>query len=269
MKAQLQPSKFQSAKTVSSASPTVHGVTPHKRRQPNQLPGPRFELGQQSMNLLTADEVAQYLRMPRPTVYFHTKQGRIPSIKIGGRIRYSLVEIEQILKSGIAVHEGTDAEHEPVFPAEHGRPDLTAAVKPMERSVVNHVVFAGIAGDDPALQAWMQWSIKSHLNPVVVPLQQCAQFASLSPKIIFIDTVSLQPLSEQALAQTLAQIFGDHGQRAKVVFLHEPDVASDLVRAVLRQGPALLCPKNPDQGSLRQIEAFFFDQAHVAELAAA
>jgi hypothetical protein len=115
----------------------------------------------------------------------------------------------------------------------------------------------------------MQWSINSHLNPVVVPLQQCAQFASLSLKIIFIDIASLEPLSEQALTQTLVQIFGDHGQRAKVVFLHEPNVAGDLVRAVLRQGPTLLCPKTLDQDSLRQIEALFFQQAHVAEMAAA
>jgi len=268
MKAQLQPSKFRDATLLPSPSQPANGKLP-KRRQPNQLPGPRFELGQQSMNLLTADEVAQYLRMPRPTVYFHTKQGRIPSIKIGGRIRYSLVEIEQILKSGIASSDKPDMDAEAEFDAVPNQHDAGLTVKPVERSTVNHVVFAGLAGDDPALQAWMQWSIKSHLNPVVVPLQQCAQFASLSPKIIFIDTASLEPLSEQALTQTLAQIFGDHGQRAKVVFLHEPDVAADLVRAVLRQGPALLCPKTPDQDSLRQIEAFFFDQAHVAELAAA
>ena len=220
------------------------------------------------MNLMTADEVSQYLRMPKPTVYFHTKQGLIPSIKIGGRIRYSLVDIEQILRHGVASHEKVDGGEEdvPEFLNVKVTQDDMVGVNPVESVSGNQIVFAGLEGDDPALQVWIQWCIKRRLNPVVVPLQQWAQFANLSPKIIFIDVVSWEKLPEQNRTQTLGLISGDHVQRAKVVFLHEPSAGSELVGAVLRRGPAILCPKNPDQDSLNQIEAFFFDGMRFAEL---
>jgi excisionase family DNA binding protein len=217
---------------------------------------------------MTAGEVSEYLRMPKPTVYFHTKHGLIPSIKIGGRIRYSLVDIEQILMRGLASPEKRDGDKkdEPEFPGAEGTQDGMGGVNPVERVSGNQVVFAGLEGDDPALQIWIHWCIKRRLNPVVVPLQQWAQFANLSPKIIFIDAVSWEKLPEKNRTQTLGLISGDHVQRAKVVLLHEPSADSELVGAVLRRGPAILCPKNPDQDSLDQIEAFFFDGMRFAEL---
>ena len=38
-------------------------------------------------NLLTVKETAEYLRIPRPTVYYLVQRGKIPAIQIGGRWR--------------------------------------------------------------------------------------------------------------------------------------------------------------------------------------
>ena len=38
-------------------------------------------------NLLTVKETADYLRIPRPTVYYLVQRGQIPAIQIGGRWR--------------------------------------------------------------------------------------------------------------------------------------------------------------------------------------
>ena len=38
-------------------------------------------------NLLTVKETAEYLRIPRPTVYYLVQRGQIPAIQIGGRWR--------------------------------------------------------------------------------------------------------------------------------------------------------------------------------------
>jgi hypothetical protein len=66
-------------------------------------------------------------------------------------MRYSLVEIEQILKSGIASSDKLDMDPEVEVEAVPNLPDARLTVKPVERSTVNHVVFAGLAGDDSAL----------------------------------------------------------------------------------------------------------------------
>lgn len=233
----------------------MHGATAkvQRRRQQRQLPGLGFELGQQSMNLLTANEVAQYLRMPRPTVYFHTKEGRIPSIKIGGRIRYSMPEIEQILKRGMAPLEREDTDGLSEY---HDATGNQESEKTSIRQPGSHVVFAGLPGDDPALQTWMQWSIKCGLNPVVVPLQQYKAFATLNPKITFIDLAALNHLPANELAPMLDEVFKDHGEKTQFVFIHEPELPNALMKTVLSRGPVMLCPKTPDRSSLRQIEEF-------------
>ena len=38
-------------------------------------------------NLLTVKETSEYLRIPRPTVYYLAQRGQIPAIQIGGRWR--------------------------------------------------------------------------------------------------------------------------------------------------------------------------------------
>ena len=48
-------------------------------------------------NVVTVDEVCQYLRVHRTTLYRLIKQGRIPAFRVGGRWRLNLVDIERWL----------------------------------------------------------------------------------------------------------------------------------------------------------------------------
>lgn len=50
--------------------------------------------------LLTVNEAAEYLRMPRPTIYYLAKRGQIPAVRIGGRwrIRRSVLDREVLRK---------------------------------------------------------------------------------------------------------------------------------------------------------------------------
>ena len=47
--------------------------------------------------MVTVDEVCQYLRVHRTTLYRLIKQGRIPAFRVGGRWRLNLVDIERWL----------------------------------------------------------------------------------------------------------------------------------------------------------------------------
>jgi len=47
----------------------------------------------------TAEELAKYLRIPRPTIYYLTREKKIPAIKIGKHWRYRREKIEQWLKT--------------------------------------------------------------------------------------------------------------------------------------------------------------------------
>src|SRR6266436_6005307 len=46
-------------------------------------------------NLLTVKETAEYLRIPRPTVYYLVQRGQIPAIQIGGRWRIKKSSLDQ------------------------------------------------------------------------------------------------------------------------------------------------------------------------------
>ncbi len=47
--------------------------------------------------LLTPDEVAEMLRVARKTVVVMARDGRIPSLRVGRRVRFDAVEIERWL----------------------------------------------------------------------------------------------------------------------------------------------------------------------------
>lgn len=47
------------------------------------------------LELLTADELSQILRVPKTTLYTLSQQGRIPAIKIGKHWRYIKDEIKK------------------------------------------------------------------------------------------------------------------------------------------------------------------------------
>jgi excisionase family DNA binding protein len=52
------------------------------------------EIGNNS-SILTVDEVADYLRLSKITVYKLTKQGKIPGFRVGGSWRFNRSFIEE------------------------------------------------------------------------------------------------------------------------------------------------------------------------------
>lgn len=55
--------------------------------------------------VMTADEVAEYLRIPRSSVYKLAQEGRIPCQKAGRRWRFHRVAIAQWLSNTVNVEE--------------------------------------------------------------------------------------------------------------------------------------------------------------------
>ena len=49
--------------------------------------------------LMTAREVAEYMRIPVQMVYRKTRNGDLPHYRLGRTVRYKLAEIEAALKS--------------------------------------------------------------------------------------------------------------------------------------------------------------------------
>jgi len=50
-------------------------------------------------DLMTSREVADYLRLPLPTVYYLAKAGKLPSFQVGNRWRFRREEIERLRNS--------------------------------------------------------------------------------------------------------------------------------------------------------------------------
>lgn len=48
--------------------------------------------------ILTVDEVAEFLRMPRSTIYSLAQEGRIPAFKVGRRWRFRKSVLEEWVK---------------------------------------------------------------------------------------------------------------------------------------------------------------------------
>lgn len=53
----------------------------------------------QQLRLLTADEVAEILRVGRATVYRWAEQGWLPAIRVGGTVRFNLADVQQSLQT--------------------------------------------------------------------------------------------------------------------------------------------------------------------------
>ena len=51
--------------------------------------------------LMTLDELAQYLRLSKITLYKMSKKGRIPANKVGRQWRYRKEEIDKWMKEGV------------------------------------------------------------------------------------------------------------------------------------------------------------------------
>ena len=56
-----------------------------------------------TLGLLTVLQAADYLNIPRPTLYQHLREGRIPGIQIGGRWRIETKILQRFL--GIAIDD--------------------------------------------------------------------------------------------------------------------------------------------------------------------
>ncbi len=50
------------------------------------------------MNLITVDELASMLQVPKSWIYDRTRDGRIPCIKVGKYIRFDLNEVKSWLE---------------------------------------------------------------------------------------------------------------------------------------------------------------------------
>lgn len=50
-----------------------------------------------TLGLLTVSQAADYLNIPRPTLYQHLREGRIPGIQIGGRWRIETKVLQRFL----------------------------------------------------------------------------------------------------------------------------------------------------------------------------
>lgn len=50
-----------------------------------------------TLGLMTVAEAAEYLNVPRPTLYQHLREGNIPGIQIGGRWRIELSKLNEFI----------------------------------------------------------------------------------------------------------------------------------------------------------------------------
>jgi excisionase family DNA binding protein len=55
---------------------------------------------------MTAEEVAQLLRVDRSSVYRWVEQGLLPAIKIGRIVRFNPDAVKAVLEHGLAQKEG-------------------------------------------------------------------------------------------------------------------------------------------------------------------
>ncbi len=61
------------------------------------------------LGLLTVSQAADYLNVPRPTLYQHLREGRIPGIQIGGRWRIETQVLQRFL--GVEDPESANEDH--------------------------------------------------------------------------------------------------------------------------------------------------------------
>lgn len=58
-----------------------------------------------NLKLLTAEEVAQLLRVNRSSVYRWVEQGLLPAVKIGRTVRFNPDTVKAVLQHGLAQKE--------------------------------------------------------------------------------------------------------------------------------------------------------------------
>lgn len=216
-----------------------------RRRHPRKLPGPPFQWSHHTRPSLTAAEVGSLLKMPRTTVYLHTREGRIPSVRIGGRIRYAISDIEQISTKGIGFYH-QPPEQRQAGPATRFRTRESHETDSHQdgEGLATPVIFAGVTGSDPSLRAWMQWAFQLGMAPVIVSLSECQQLANLTQGVLFIDSSALQAMRTKEMLAWLETLNRTETSGTLRLVLHDPVPTGAFVSRVLRHGPAVFCPKD-------------------------
>lgn len=88
---------------------------------------PQIESGQ----IMTVDQVADYLQLNRLTVYRYVRQGRIPAAKIGKLYRILKADVDAFLEEQKA---GLTARSRPAVPDVPAGPRRPAAATPIQHS---------------------------------------------------------------------------------------------------------------------------------------
>jgi excisionase family DNA binding protein len=237
-----------------------------RRRRPRELPGPPFQWSHHTRPSLTAAEVGRLLEMPRTTVYLHTREGRIPSVRIGGRIRYAISDIEQISTKGIEFQhqppEQRRAEPPKKFRTQESHETHS---QPNGEEVATPVIFAGVTGNDPSLRAWMQWAFQLGMAPVIVSLSECQQLADLTQGVLFIDTSALQALRAKEMSTWLATLNRNETTGTLRLMLHDSVPSGAFVAQVLRHGPAVFCPKDATAPVFSQMRRIVLNHCRIAK----
>ena len=85
------------------------------------------------LGLMTVAEAAEYLNVPRPTLYQHLREGHIPGIQIGGRWRIEQDKLNDFI--GKAKRGGSES-YEPIMDENGYAPDRhSPRVTPQEQPI--------------------------------------------------------------------------------------------------------------------------------------
>jgi excisionase family DNA binding protein len=63
-------------------------------------------MSKQTPDVMTLNEVADYLRIPRSTVYKLVREGRIPGQKVGRQWRFHRTQVDRWLQGGVKQRDG-------------------------------------------------------------------------------------------------------------------------------------------------------------------
>lgn len=96
------------------------------------------------LGLMTVAEAAEYLNVPRPTLYQHLREGHIPGIQIGGRWRIEQDKLNDFIGKAKRGGNSSDSSYEPIMdqngyaPERRFVPDTNQAFgKPESSSAMN------------------------------------------------------------------------------------------------------------------------------------
>ena len=86
-------------------------------------------ISMKKLGLMTVAEAAEYLNVPRPTLYQHLREGHIPGIQIGGRWRIEQEKLNDFI--GRAERGGsTNESYEPIMDENGFAPERRFAPEP-------------------------------------------------------------------------------------------------------------------------------------------